>query len=107
MGEHLVKHGDGVKDVAFTVENCDYLVEVNDGFLTCLISSFYKIMNVFLLLSVYLPQKAIERGAIIIKKPHVVEDSFGRVKLAVLQTVCLISCVIFTFAVFTKKHYLK
>ncbi|XP_056628759.1 4-hydroxyphenylpyruvate dioxygenase [Triplophysa dalaica] len=57
MGEHLVKHGDGVKDVAFTVENCDYLVE-----------------------------KAMERGAIIIKKPHVVEDSFGRVKLAVLQT---------------------
>uniref|UniRef100_A0A9J8D5L0 4-hydroxyphenylpyruvate dioxygenase n=1 Tax=Cyprinus carpio carpio TaxID=630221 RepID=A0A9J8D5L0_CYPCA len=57
MGDHLVKHGDGVKDVAFTVENCDFLVE-----------------------------KARERGAIIIKEPHVVEDKFGRVKLAVLQT---------------------
>lgn len=57
IGDHLVKHGDGVKDVAFTVENCDYLVE-----------------------------KARERGAIIIKEPHVVEDKFGRVKLAVLQT---------------------
>uniref|UniRef100_A0A8C2C3P0 4-hydroxyphenylpyruvate dioxygenase n=1 Tax=Cyprinus carpio TaxID=7962 RepID=A0A8C2C3P0_CYPCA len=61
MGDHLVKHGDGVKDVAFTVENCDFLVE-----------------------------KARERGAIIIKEPHVVEDKFGRVKLAVLQTVCII-----------------
>lgn len=28
MGEHLIKHGDGVKDVAFTVEDCDYLVQV-------------------------------------------------------------------------------
>ncbi len=38
IGDHLVKHGDGVKDVAFTVENCDYLVEVNaDGFLWCFI----------------------------------------------------------------------
>lgn len=57
MGDHLIKHGDGVKDVAFTVENCDFLVE-----------------------------KARERGAIVIKEPHVVEDKFGRVKLAVLQT---------------------
>ncbi|CAM4715526.1 unnamed protein product [Leuciscus chuanchicus] len=57
IGDHLVKHGDGVKDVAFTVENCDFLVE-----------------------------KARERGAIIVKEPHVVEDKFGTVKLAVLQT---------------------
>lgn len=28
MGDHLVKHGDGVKDVAFTVEDCDLLVQV-------------------------------------------------------------------------------
>src|SRR4029434_7775282 len=32
-------------------------------------------------------QKARERGAIIIKEPHVVEDKFGKVKLTVLQTV--------------------
>ncbi|KAI4903863.1 hypothetical protein NFI96_018654, partial [Prochilodus magdalenae] len=57
MGEHLVKHGDGVKDVAFTVQDCDFLV-----------------------------QKARERGAVIVKEPHVLEDKFGRVKLAVLQT---------------------
>lgn len=28
MGDHLVKHGDGVKDVAFTVQDCDFLVQV-------------------------------------------------------------------------------
>ncbi|RXM95053.1 4-hydroxyphenylpyruvate dioxygenase [Acipenser ruthenus] len=27
FGEHLVKHGDGVKDIAFQVEDCDYLVQ--------------------------------------------------------------------------------
>uniref|UniRef100_A0A3B5L0R7 VOC domain-containing protein n=1 Tax=Xiphophorus couchianus TaxID=32473 RepID=A0A3B5L0R7_9TELE len=25
MGEHLNKHGDGVKDIAFQVEDCDFL----------------------------------------------------------------------------------
>lgn len=29
MGDHLVKHGDGVKDIAFEVEDCDYLVQVS------------------------------------------------------------------------------
>ncbi|XP_047238639.1 4-hydroxyphenylpyruvate dioxygenase [Girardinichthys multiradiatus] len=57
MGDHLVKHGDGVKDIAFTVENCDFLV-----------------------------QKACERGAIIIKEAHTLEDKNGKVRLAVLQT---------------------
>lgn len=28
MGEHLVKHGDGVKDIAFQVEDCDFLFKV-------------------------------------------------------------------------------
>uniref|UniRef100_A0A8C3UJN7 4-hydroxyphenylpyruvate dioxygenase n=1 Tax=Catharus ustulatus TaxID=91951 RepID=A0A8C3UJN7_CATUS len=40
MGEHLVKHGDGVKDVAFEVEDCDFIV-----------------------------QKAKERGAVVVKEP--------------------------------------
>uniref|UniRef100_A0A672JNX9 4-hydroxyphenylpyruvate dioxygenase n=1 Tax=Salarias fasciatus TaxID=181472 RepID=A0A672JNX9_SALFA len=57
MGDHLVKHGDGVKDIAFTVEDCDFLV-----------------------------QKARERGAVILKEPHTVEDKHGKVRLAVLQT---------------------
>lgn len=29
MGEHLMKHGDGVKDIAFQVEDCDFLVKVD------------------------------------------------------------------------------
>ena len=28
MGDHMVKHGDGVKDIAFEVEDCDYIVQV-------------------------------------------------------------------------------
>lgn len=31
MGEHLVKHGDGVKDVAFEVEDCDFIVQVGSA----------------------------------------------------------------------------
>lgn len=27
IGNHLVKHSDGVKDIAFEVENLDYIVE--------------------------------------------------------------------------------
>ncbi|XP_036383801.1 4-hydroxyphenylpyruvate dioxygenase [Megalops cyprinoides] len=57
MGEHLVKHGDGAKDIAFAVEDCDFLVE-----------------------------KARQRGAVIVKEPYVLEDKHGWVKLAVLQT---------------------
>ncbi|NXX93238.1 HPPD dioxygenase, partial [Centropus bengalensis] len=57
MGEHLVKHGDGVKDIAFEVEDCDFIV-----------------------------QKAKERGAVVVKEPWVEEDKFGKVKFAVIQT---------------------
>lgn len=28
MGKHLMKHGDGVKDIAFQVEDCDFIVKV-------------------------------------------------------------------------------
>ncbi|CAO2629595.1 4-hydroxyphenylpyruvate dioxygenase, partial [Lemmus lemmus] len=57
MGSHLVKHGDGVKDIAFAVEDCEYIV-----------------------------QKARERGAKIVREPWVEQDKFGKVKFAVLQT---------------------
>ncbi|XP_048873388.1 4-hydroxyphenylpyruvate dioxygenase isoform X1 [Brienomyrus brachyistius] len=57
MGEHLMKHGDGVKDIAFHVEDCDFLVET-----------------------------AKEHGAVIVKKPWVEEDQYGKVKFAVIQT---------------------
>ncbi|XP_029475498.1 4-hydroxyphenylpyruvate dioxygenase isoform X3 [Rhinatrema bivittatum] len=57
LGEHLLKHGDGVKDVAFQVEDCDFIV-----------------------------QKAREQGAVIVKEPWIEEDKYGKVKFAVLQT---------------------
>uniref|UniRef100_A0A3P8VRE7 4-hydroxyphenylpyruvate dioxygenase n=1 Tax=Cynoglossus semilaevis TaxID=244447 RepID=A0A3P8VRE7_CYNSE len=57
MGEHLVRHGDGVKDIAFTVEDCDFIVK-----------------------------KAKENGAVVVKEPHTLEDKHGKVRLAVLQT---------------------
>ncbi|KAK2828796.1 hypothetical protein Q5P01_019830 [Channa striata] len=57
MGEHLIKHGDSVKDVAFQVEDCDFLVKT-----------------------------AKDRGAVIVKEPWVEQDGHGRVKYAVVQT---------------------
>ncbi|KAM3602168.1 uncharacterized protein V6R79_025593 [Siganus canaliculatus] len=57
MGRHLIKHGDGVKDIAFQVEDCDFLVKT-----------------------------AKERGAVVVKEPWVEQDSHGRVKYAVVQT---------------------
>ncbi|XP_038669892.1 4-hydroxyphenylpyruvate dioxygenase [Scyliorhinus canicula] len=57
MTEHLGKHGDGVKDIAFQVEDCDFLVK-----------------------------KAKEHGAIIVKEPWTEEDNYGKVKYAVLKT---------------------
>ncbi|KAG7224492.1 hypothetical protein INR49_015016, partial [Caranx melampygus] len=57
MGEHMMKHGDGVKDIAFQVEDCDFLIKT-----------------------------AKERGAIVVKEPWVEQDSHGRVKYAVVQT---------------------
>ncbi|XP_068077228.1 4-hydroxyphenylpyruvate dioxygenase isoform X1 [Danio rerio] len=57
MGEHLIKHGDGVKDVAFLVEDCDFLVK-----------------------------KAKERGAAVLKEPWVEQDAGGKVKYAIVQT---------------------
>uniref|UniRef100_A0A3B3VKT6 4-hydroxyphenylpyruvate dioxygenase n=1 Tax=Poecilia latipinna TaxID=48699 RepID=A0A3B3VKT6_9TELE len=57
MGEHLMKHGDGVKDIAFQVEDCDFLVKT-----------------------------ARERGAVVVREPWVEEDGNGKVKYAVIQT---------------------
>ncbi|XP_063059627.1 4-hydroxyphenylpyruvate dioxygenase [Engraulis encrasicolus] len=57
MGEHLMKHGDGVKDIAFQVEDCDFLVKT-----------------------------AQERGGIVVKAPWVEQDTHGKVKYAIVQT---------------------
>ena len=57
MGDHLVKHGDGVKDIAFSVENIDFIVS-----------------------------KAKSRGALVVKDVHQETDEFGSVRLATVQT---------------------
>jgi 4-hydroxyphenylpyruvate dioxygenase len=57
LGPHLVKHGDGVKDIAFTVDNCRGIYE-----------------------------KAVERGAISVSEPHEISDDNGTVVLATVQT---------------------
>ncbi|KAI5615573.1 4-hydroxyphenylpyruvate dioxygenase isoform X1, partial [Silurus asotus] len=57
MGKYSIKHGDAVKDIAFQVEDCDFLVK-----------------------------KAKERGAVIVKEPWVEQDNFGKIKYAVIQT---------------------
>ncbi|XP_062262155.1 4-hydroxyphenylpyruvate dioxygenase [Platichthys flesus] len=57
MGEHFIKHGDAVKDIAFQVEDCDFLIKT-----------------------------AKERGAVVVREPWVEQDSHGRVKYAVVQT---------------------
>ncbi|XP_014664943.1 PREDICTED: LOW QUALITY PROTEIN: 4-hydroxyphenylpyruvate dioxygenase-like [Priapulus caudatus] len=56
-GDHLVKHGDGVKDVAFTVEDCDAIVE-----------------------------RVLQRGGKLVKEPWVESDEHGSIKMAVVQT---------------------
>uniref|UniRef100_A0A1B6G1S6 4-hydroxyphenylpyruvate dioxygenase n=1 Tax=Cuerna arida TaxID=1464854 RepID=A0A1B6G1S6_9HEMI len=57
LGPHLVKHGDGVKDVAFQVEDLDAIMK-----------------------------KAKERGAKIVKDVWEEKDEFGLVRLAQIQT---------------------
>ncbi|XP_049896211.1 4-hydroxyphenylpyruvate dioxygenase [Epinephelus moara] len=57
MGQHMIKHGDGVKDIAFHVEDCDFIIKT-----------------------------AKERGAVVVKEPWVEQDSHGKVKYAVIQT---------------------
>ena len=58
MGPHLVRHGDGVKDVAFSVEDLDAIV-----------------------------QAAKERGVQVVRDIWQEEDEFGVVRFATVQTV--------------------
>lgn len=57
FGDHLVKHGDGVKDIAFAVEDLDAIVE-----------------------------RAKERGAKIVKDIWEEKDASGKVRFATVQT---------------------
>jgi 4-hydroxyphenylpyruvate dioxygenase len=57
MGEHLSKHGDGVKDVSFAVEDLDAIFN-----------------------------RAVERGATIVRKPWEETDDSGTVRFCTIQT---------------------
>jgi len=57
MGTHLVKHGDGVKDVAFEVEDLDSIIK-----------------------------RAKQRGAIVVRDVWEEEDEDGKVRFATVQT---------------------
>ena len=58
MGAHLARHGDGVKDIAFSVEDLDAIFE-----------------------------QAKERGAKVIREPWEESDENGTVRFAIVQTV--------------------
>lgn len=58
MGDHQNMHGDGVKDVAFEVDNCRAIFE-----------------------------KAVEKGAKVIKEPWEETDEYGTVVMATIRTV--------------------
>lgn len=60
IGECMMKHGDGVKDVAFSVVDLDYLVK-----------------------------KAKESGAQIVRDIWTEKDENGSVRMATIKTVCI------------------
>ena len=57
MGSHLVRHGDGVKDIAFSVENIDWIID-----------------------------KAKAKGAVVVRDIHEECDEDGTVRLATVKT---------------------
>ncbi|GAB1602610.1 4-hydroxyphenylpyruvate dioxygenase-like [Argonauta hians] len=57
MGSHLAKHGDGVKDIAFEVEDLDAIFK-----------------------------RSVERGAVVVHNPWEESDEHGTVKFATIQT---------------------
>ncbi|XP_049856655.1 4-hydroxyphenylpyruvate dioxygenase isoform X2 [Schistocerca gregaria] len=86
MGKHLVKHGDGVKDVAFTVEDLDTIVKVSilQKHLAYNEIIFVLVTIDFIFLCVF--QRAKERGAVIVKDIWEESDDDGIVRFATVQT---------------------
>lgn len=92
MGDHLSKHGDGVKDVAFAVEDIQSIVQVRvknwSNLLQVSIGSGdlgrYGSCNGFFPFSL---QRAKERGAKVVKDVWEESDDSGTVRFAMVQTV--------------------
>lgn len=47
MGAHLTKHGDGVKDVAFNVENCVGIFKVSKNFSLMMKWNFFYYIGIY------------------------------------------------------------
>ena len=81
MGAHQTLHGDGVKDIAFSVEDCRALYKVR-----LYNTSEQKINSVLATVTVDL-QKALERGAQGVREPWEESDEHGTVTYATVKTV--------------------
>ena len=91
MGAHQTLHGDGVKDIAFAVEDCRALYKVDN---ICLFTHTYtellQLRWLFLAVSIACcscTQRAIERGATGVREPWEETDEHGTVVFASVKTV--------------------
>jgi 4-hydroxyphenylpyruvate dioxygenase len=81
MGAHQTLHGDGVKDIAFSVEDCRALYKVRfykNSIYTHYMNYEWKTIHL---------QKALERGAQGVKEPWEESDEHGTVTYATVKTV--------------------
>lgn len=98
IGNHLVKHGDGAKDIAFEVEDLDYIVKVRIEFTIfnwkCVrqlwdSSHFILHFSIFFFISkcLFWWQRAKEQGAVFVRDIWSESDEFGTVRFSTVKTV--------------------
>jgi 4-hydroxyphenylpyruvate dioxygenase len=79
MDRHIVKHGDGVRDVAFQVEDCNAIYKV---------SSFdFRTKKKILENVIFISQKCMSKGAVSVSGPKELKDENGTVIMASIRTV--------------------
>lgn len=76
MGNHLIRHGDGVKDIAFEVDNIEWIVET-----------------------------ARKQNAKIVKDISEESDEYGIVKTAEIQTVKFLFKLLLSYIYLYKKFF--
>lgn len=95
IGNHLVKHGDGAKDVAFQVEELDFIVKVcfySSNLIHLKLTNFLRnSLNKFTI--IYSFQKAKEQGAVFVRDIWTESDEFGTVRFATVKTVRTFSLI--------------
>lgn len=88
MARHLSRHGDGVKDIAFNVEDIDAIVTVNI-FCVIFVSLFSKIISFQHFANTFFYQVVKDRGGKIVRDLWEESDEFGTVRFATVQTVIM------------------